>query len=133
MKILNDINWKVLQRDLLSSLNEDEFRFRKVWVAYTKLGSVQFTLFSPYTNGGNTGLTKDKFIDCNKNVFSYVRSLVPGIELKDEDEIDVIKAREVLTLEFVKLFRDIILSEFKMPHEDYWKRGLYTNIPAWYK
>lgn len=42
MENLNSVNWSERQKELENSLND---RFRRVWINYTRLGSVCITAF----------------------------------------------------------------------------------------
>jgi hypothetical protein len=54
MENLNEVNWKVRQRELMDSLNEDLEPINKystVWIQYTRLYSVCITVFSGSFSG----------------------------------------------------------------------------------
>lgn len=105
MQIMNDINWRLIAQGVQSSLNENEFRFRRIWINYTRLGSVQFTLFPPGISDSYRIVTLSKVMDCNKNVFAYARNFVPELSFAtpptDEDRA---KAIEVLTEHLTNFF-----------------------------
>lgn len=103
MQLLHDINWRVLERELQRSLSD---RFRRVWVNYTRLGSVQFTLF-PLMNVHEiyTIVTRRNFIDCNKNIFAYAKSFDATLSFTaPPTEEDRARAIEIVTAELVRVF-----------------------------
>lgn len=106
MQIMNDINWRVLERELQRSLSD---RFRRVWIGYTRFGSVQFTLFPVNLHESYRIVTRSKFIDVNKNVYAYLRSFVPDVTFATPPtEEDRVRASEMLTTEFVRVFTNEI-------------------------
>lgn len=112
MQIMNDINWRVLVQQVQSSLNEAGYSFRRVWVNYTRLGSVQFTLFPANINEAYRIVTYNKFIDCNKNVFAYSRSFDSTLSFETPpSERDREVASERLTTELARVFVERISNE----------------------
>lgn len=112
MQILNDINWRVLAQQVQSSLNENEVRFRRIWVSNTRLGSVQFILFPANSNEMYRIVTYSKFVDCNKNVFAYSRSFDSTLSFETPpSERDREIASERLTEELARVFAERINKE----------------------
>jgi len=112
MEIMNNINWRVLEREILSSLNENDVRFRRVWTHYTRLGSVQFTLFPIITHETYRIITRSKFIDVNRNIFAYARTFDTGVTFAtpptDEDRT---RAVDIVTSGLTQVFVNEINSE----------------------
>jgi hypothetical protein len=57
---LDSINWRQLQRELEASLSD---RFRRVWINYTRLGSVCITAFPVNPNETYRIFTQTKVQD----------------------------------------------------------------------
>jgi hypothetical protein len=102
MEVLNNINWNVLAREVQSSLSN---RFRKVWVNYTKLGSIQFTLFPNNAHASYEIVTRTRFVDVNKNIFAHARGYDSTLSFSSPptDE-DALRATEIVTSELAKVF-----------------------------